>query len=96
MTPGENGPVNTARRLLPLLLGTLVCAIGWAALVTSAIQLGRAAVVSGAVSTWLLTILACLGAVACGVLTILVGTRLVHDVRRVKDLPPKGGKRARR
>ena len=115
----HNEPVSTgkragSRRSTPpprtinktvLVLGAAmtVCVIAWGYLVYAAIDFGTAARGGADSSTWLFMALACLGAIACLFVGLLLIARLMRALGITQpppsdDAPPRpvGGKRAAR
>lgn len=94
----HTGPaVETTRREMTLYAVGVAASIGvWIALVTFAIKLGGAAR-GGTSAAWLLMIVACLGAIACLVLALLLGVR-VWELRTGVRAPRSsgGGRRIQR
>ncbi|MDR6173497.1 hypothetical protein QE364_002622 [Nocardioides zeae] len=102
----RSGEPNRARgsgRALALhALGITLTVVAWGYLVWMAIDLGRAARDDGSGVAWLLLALACLGAIACLFVGLLLGgsaLRLLGGAGGAPgDQPPRptGGKRAAR
>lgn len=98
--PASRGPSPAA---LAICVGITVCVIAWGYLVYAAIDFGTAGRGGSGSSAWLFMGLACLGAIAC----LFVGLMLVARLSRTlgitreppaPDAPPRpvGGKRAAR
>lgn len=92
-----------SRATLAICVGITVCVVAWGYLVYAAIDFGTAGRGGSGSSAWMFMALACLGAIAC----LFVGLMLVARLSRTlgitreppaPDAPPRpvGGKRAAR
>lgn len=104
---GSRPPRQLNRTALLLGAAITVCVIAWGYLVYAAIDFGTAAREGTAGSTWAFMALACLGAIACLFVGLLLLARLMRalGVTQPPDSPsgtdttpprPVGGKRAAR
>ncbi|MDZ5660673.1 hypothetical protein HN031_03740 [Nocardioides sp. zg-1308] len=99
---GASPPRALNRTALLICAAITVCVVAWGYLVYAAIDFGTAARDGGDGSTWLLMGLACLGAIACLFVGLLLVARLMRalGITQPPDTPseprPVGGKRAAR
>jgi hypothetical protein len=85
--------------LLAVALGTTLCLVAWGYLVWAAIDFGRKGR-GGDSSAWTYLGLACVGAIACLFIGLLLAVRVLKILRvasgDVPAPPPPGGRRAKR
>lgn len=103
---GTRPPRQVNRAALLLGAAITLCVVAWGYLVYAAIDFGTAAREGSADSTWAFMALACLGAIACLFVGLLLVARLMRalGVTQAPDSPdspsapprPVGGKRAAR
>ena len=93
----HDAPRVPRRRVLVLSLLVALTLVAWGALVFAAIAFGRDAR-SGQATAWTFLVVATLGAIACLLVTMILGGRLVSLVRtrEVASPRPIGGRRAAR
>ena len=104
-TAEQPAPVPRVRRrsargvLLILALGTTLCLVAWGYLVWAAIDFGRKGR-GGDSSAWTYLGLACIGAIACLFIGLLLVVRVLKILRvasgDIPAPPPPGGRRAKR
>ena len=99
---GSRAPRTLNKAALVIGVGITLCVVAWGYLVYAAIDFGTAAR-GGESSAWLFMALACLGAIACLFVGLLLVARLmralgVSSPPNSPDAPPRpvGGKRAAR
>lgn len=99
-------PTSSARTsplALAICVGITLCVVAWGYLVYAAIDFGTAARGGSGSSAWMFMALACLGAIACLFVGLLLVARLSRTLGITREPPapgeaprPVGGKRAAR
>lgn len=97
-TSGKSSPAA-----LVICVGITLCVVAWGYLVYAAIDFGTAARGGSGSSAWMFMALACLGAIACLFVGLLLVARLSRTLGITREPPaageaprPVGGKRAAR
>ena len=99
---GTRSPRSVNKAALVIGAAITVCVIAWGYLVYAAIDFGTAAREGSGSSAWTFMVLACLGAIACLFVGLLLVARLMRalGITPPPDSPseprPVGGKRAAR
>jgi hypothetical protein len=99
---GARQPRSLNQTALVIGVGITLCVVAWGYLVYAAIDFGTAAREGSGSSAWLFMGLACLGAIACLFVGLLLGTRLMQALgvasapESASEPRPVGGKRAAR